>query len=241
MIERRGPRSWATDLKPLAPLAVVWLAGAILLAGVLGQRTIPYEELLLDPAHYEGRAWYVGLISNLGVLGWTTATVSAAGGGWLARIAGRIGAAEMLRGGALLSGLLLLDDLFQLHVVVPKALDLPRTSFYGAYVVLTVWWMVGSRWELARTRWPLLGAALGALALSVVVDRLGLGGNALIAEDSAKFLGILAWGLYFSLTGRDIARSVLSDLLMSTLDSVIVPSEADAVPAGGKTDQQRAD
>ena len=212
--ERRGRRSWIADLRPFTPLAILWLAGALLLAGLLSQEAVPYEELLLDPAHYQGRPWYTGLISNLGVLGWSTATVAAAGGSWLGRLGGRVGAAEMLRGGALLSGLLLLDDLFQLHIVVPHTLDLPKVVFYGLYGGLAGWWFIGTRLELLRTRWPLLAAAVAALSASVAVDRLWSGtGGGLIAEDSAKFLGILAWALYFVMTARDITRSVLAELL----------------------------
>jgi hypothetical protein len=194
-------------------LAALWLAAAALLAAVVSQRAVPYEDLLLDPAHVGGRPWYTGLVSNLGVLGWTTATVAAAGGGWLGRIAGRAGAAEMLRGGALLSGLLLLDDLFQLHIIVPPMVGMPQGVFSAGYVGLAGWWIIETRRELSRTRWPLLVAALGALGLSVVSDRLGSGrGAALVLEDSAKFLGILAWALFFVLTARDITGSVLAEL-----------------------------
>jgi len=189
----------------------VWAVASVFLGALAAQDVIPYEQLVLDPSAYGDVAWYTGLISNLGILGWTVATAVAATGGWLAGRAGRPGARALLRGGALYSSLLLLDDLFQLHVVVTHALGAPKAGFYGAYLVLGCWWAWTNARELRRTRWPLAAAAVAALSASVAVDQgMAAGSVALVAEDSCKFLGILAWGLYFVLTGRDIALSVLA-------------------------------
>lgn len=210
-MDRRTSTRVAQGLRPMLPLVVVWLAGSLVLWAVVRQDGIPYADLVLDPAQYGRRPWYTGLVSNLGVLGWTTATVASAVGAGAAQRGGRPGAAQYLRAGASLSGLLLLDDLFQLHIVVPRALGQPKMLFYVCYAVLGAWWAFGEARELLRTRWPLLIAAVGALALSVAVDVLGGGGEqALILEDSAKFLGILAWALYFWLTTSDIVGSLAS-------------------------------
>ncbi len=214
MTERRSEQTWRTALRPIAPLAALWLAGACLLGLLIGKSSIPSEQLLLDPAHLQSRPWYLGLVSNLGVLGWTTATVAAAGGGWISRAGGRRGAADMLRAGALLSGLLLLDDLFQLHIVVADVVGTSKMAFYATYAVLAGAWIITNIAELHRARWPLLVAAIAALSTSAVTDQLMSGaGRGLIAEDSAKFLGILAWALFFVLTTRDIADSVLTELV----------------------------
>jgi len=189
-----------------------------LLIAITKQNAIPYEDLLLDPSQYQGRPWYTGLVSNLGVLAWTVAAAAATGGAWIANAARRHGATAMLRGGALLTTLLLLDDLFQLHIIVPKTLGLPKVSFYGLYLVLSVWWLSSSWFELRRTRRLLLTAAVIALGCSVLFDQVAATGGGLVAEDSAKFLGILAWALYFVTTTRDIARSVLNELLARSSD-----------------------
>ncbi len=208
-MDRRTNSRVANGLRPLLPLVAVWLSGAIVLWALIRQEGIPYADLVLDPAQYGRRPWYTGLVSNLGVLGWTTATVASAMGAAAAHRGGRPGAAQYLRAGASLSGLLLLDDLFQLHIVVPRALGQPKMVFYACYAVLAAWWAVGETKELLRTRWPLLGAAVAALATSVAVDVLADGGEgALVVEDSAKFLGILAWALYFWLTTADIVGSL---------------------------------
>ncbi|MEZ5412657.1 MAG: hypothetical protein R2761_31780, partial [Acidimicrobiales bacterium] len=209
--ERRSRRKLSASLRPLAPLAVVWLLGSLTLALLVAQRRIPMEELLLDPNAYGGVHWYTGLVSNLGVLGWTVAAAGGAAGAWISGAGHRAGAVRFLRGGCLYTGLLLLDDLFQLHIVVSRAVGLPKSAFYCMYLALGLWWGLGGRAELARTRWPLLLAGVGALSVSVVVDQLvPPSPRALLAEDSSKFLGILAWALYFCLTARDIASSVVA-------------------------------
>lgn len=211
MSDRRSRRSPSAALGPLMPLIILWFAASLLLVALIGQEAIPHEELLLDPHSYSRLPWYTGMVSSFGILGWTTAAVAAAGGAWLARLAGRGAAAEMLRGGSLLSVLLLLDDLFQLHIVITKALDVAKVGFYLVYIGLGAWWAVTNLREVLRTRWPLLFAAGLALAGSALTDQLGPRTEAgLVVEDSLKFLGILAWGQYFVVTGRDIASSIVT-------------------------------
>lgn len=210
MTERRSGPSWRSGFRPLVPLTVLWLLGSAFLVTMVRQNGIPYADLLLDPAQFDRRPWYTGLISNLGVLGWAVAAVAAGGGGWLAGIGGRDQAGQLLRGGSLLSGLLLLDDLFQFHIIVPKTLGAPKMAFYGLYAGLGTAWAYSNRSEFSRTRWHLLVAALLALGGSAFIDFAGDGrSTSLLAEDSAKFLGILAWALYFVLTVGDISRSIV--------------------------------
>ncbi|MEL7155828.1 MAG: hypothetical protein AAFN30_04430 [Actinomycetota bacterium] len=210
-MDRRTNTWLQRGLRSLLPLLVVWAFGSALLWILVQQDGIPYADLVLDPAQYGRRPWYVGLVSNLGILGWTTATVTSVVGAGAAVRGGRHGAAQFLRAGATLSGLLLLDDLFQLHIVVPDTLGQPKLVFYLVYGLLGGWWALASARELLRTRWPLLVAAVFALGGSVLVDVFGHGaGAALVVEDSAKFLGILAWALYFSVTTHDIVGSLAS-------------------------------
>lgn len=190
---------------------MVWSLASGLLAALTTQHTIPYEELMLDPTFYGHLPWYAGLVSNLGVLGWTASTVVAGAGAWMAAAGDRPGARQYLGGAALFSALLLLDDLFQLHVVVTHQLGLSKAPFYGLYLLMGSWWLAANWREAGRTRWPLLAAAGLALSASMAIDQ-GVPASplALLAEDSSKFLGIVAWCLYFCLTAADISRSVLA-------------------------------
>ena len=60
-----------------------------------------------------------------------------------------------------------------------------------------------------RALWWVTWITLATMALELVAGYWA-GSLALVAEDSCKFLGILAWGLYFVLTGRDITLSILA-------------------------------
>lgn len=208
--ERRTRRSIAAGLEPLGRLAAIWAIAAALLLGLFEQNAVPPEALLLDPSAYNRLPWYTGLVSNLGILGWTVAATAAATGARLGRLAGRDSATRFLRAGAMLGILLLLDDLFQLHVVVAQQLGIDKASFYGLYGLLGLGWIVEHRAEALRTRWALLIASGLVLGGSGVIDQvLATSATALIMEDALKFLGILAWAQYFVLTTTDIARSIV--------------------------------
>ena len=218
MAERRSNRTGSSRLRPLLPLAAIWLAGCSLLVVLMVQRQVPYDELLLDPNNINKVPWYTGLVSNLGILGWTTATATGFFGSWIARYGGRSAAATMLGRGAALSTILLLDDLFQLHVAVKPLLGVSKPMVYAGYLVVAAWWFSTGRDEIARTRTELLLAATTAFGGSIVIDQLGsalLGldeAGALLLEDACKFLGVLAWAQYFVLTSSDIVESIVTDL-----------------------------
>jgi len=210
MPDRRSPYHLGSALRPLAPLAAAWSAGATLLFFLRWQSAISTEQLVLDPNSYHRLPWYSGFVSNLGILGWGMAAMSAGFAYWACRQVGRTRAQEAFGAGALLSSLLLLDDLFQLHIVVPTYLGLPKASFYGLYGVATVVWLASNWVELSRTRWQLLSASALVFSLSLVADQLVYpSSQQLLLEDSLKFLGIVAWAQYFVLSSTDTVRSII--------------------------------
>src|SRR5690349_16679860 len=115
MAERRRSRALRDQIPSLTPLLAMWAVGAPLLGVVYAQQQVSLEQLFLDPAYLSGEPWYTGVLSDLGVLGWASATVTALWGGWVAAQTGRPSAARFLRAGAVVSTVLLADDLFQLH------------------------------------------------------------------------------------------------------------------------------
>lgn len=218
MTERRSTRAGLSRLRPLLPLVGIWFLGCLFLVGLVLQRQVPYGELLLDPNSLNKVPWYTGLVSNLGILCWTTATSTAFFGSWLARYGGRPAAATMLGRGGLLSTVLLLDDLFQLHVAVKPLFGVSKAMVYVVYLAVAGWWVLTQQREIRRTRSELLLASLFAFGGSVFVDQFGsrlplLNDEALLlVEDACKFLGVLAWAQYFVLTSSDIVKSILGEL-----------------------------
>ncbi len=210
--ERRVRRAWRTPGPVVVPLAAVWLMGLVVLS-IAAQRT-DAQVLFFDPAMSgSDPKWYVGAISQLGILAWSIAALSAAWSAWFARHVGRPKAARFLARGAFATTVLLLDDLFVVHAVASNLLGVPKVVLAVLVVVPAALWAWRHLQDIARTRWPLLAVAVASLALSMIVERStgnSFSARATLAEDSPKFLGVLAWATYFALTSVDIARSVLT-------------------------------
>ncbi|HEC09413.1 MAG TPA: hypothetical protein ENI86_07585 [Acidimicrobiales bacterium] len=212
MEERRTRFAWRRQFRLVVPLALSWAGTLVVLAAAGLQRSVPAAELFLDPSALAGAHWYAGLLSNLGILAWTTAVVSALWGGWVAGRTGRPGAARFLLDGALVTVLMLVDDLLRLHSgVLPSLFGVSKAVAMLMVVAPTVAWAVHFGSEVLRTRWLVLISSLSALAFSVVADRFINRGTAtgILLEDGAKLLGVVAFALYFVLTSMDITRSAL--------------------------------
>jgi hypothetical protein len=209
-IERRRGFSAADHLRVLVPLMIVWALGSTCLAAVALRGNV--GELMLDPAYATGGAWYLGVVSQMGILAWSVGTVAAAGAGWMAAESGRADAARFMRRAALTSGVLLVDDLLELHAVLNRTFHLPKVGMEVVVLAPLAWWLVAYRRDILRTRYQLLAASLLANGTSFVVDAMlhpGVAGLGVLFEDGPKFLGTLAWATYFVMTARDIARSAV--------------------------------
>lgn len=198
----------------LVPLFAVWLGGSLLLVLIARQNPDVASELLLDPSYSAGYHWYTGLVSDLGVMGWTIGGTAAAFGWWLARRGGRPGAARLFGGGALLTGYLVADDLLQLHAgVIQELVPLSKHVVELLIAMSAAAWLWINHEEIRRTRAMVLGASLAALATSIVVDAASPASWSVVWEDGTKFLGILAWATYFVVTAADVLRSIFEERL----------------------------
>lgn len=212
--ERRRGFSTRSQGRVLVPMLIVWGLGTGVLL-TLAAKGAP-GELFLDPSFANGGAWYVGMVSQVGILCWTAAFVSAAFGSWVARKGGRTKAATFLKRGAVVTALLLLDDLIGLHSMVQSWTGFGKPVVVFLLVSPCLAWLVIHARDISRTRTQILVAALTGLISSGLVDLTAQTAKddtvGLFIEDSPKFLGILAWVTYFVLTTVDITRSVLNDL-----------------------------
>lgn len=216
-------RSWRTPGPVLVPLGIVWLVGLAVL--LLASRRPDPQVLFFDPAFSGGDPrWYNGAISQLGILAWSVAVLSAGWSAWFALHVGRPQAARFLARGSIATAVLLLDDLFALHGVVSRRLAVPKPIVTLLVILPVAVWVLLHLGDIGRTRWPLLGVAVACLSLSLLVERLtgnSMGPRATLAEDGPKFLGVVAWATYFALTSFDIARSVLTQTHTRRMDEVV--------------------
>lgn len=231
--ERRRGFSLRRQFVSLAPLAVLWFGGLLLLVVARVQTVAPLQTLFLDPAHLTGAPWYTGALSNLGIFIWTAGVVFAGSGAWVSKRIGRESAARFLAVGAAATLLLVLDDVFQLHAGLLKGLLGGSKNAAQLLVVFpTLAWAAIYVRDIQRTRSILLLAAFASLGGSVLVDvGVGLTGETeLLVEDGLKFLGILAWTQYFAITSRDIANSAIDTALRTTPGSNDESAARDGAP-----------
>jgi hypothetical protein len=210
--DRRSRSTIGERSKSLTPVLVAWLFGALVIGAVALQGAVAPEVLLLDAATASGGRWYVGAVTSLGVLAWATATGGLAVAGYVSRLAQRSGATRAFTFGAVLLALLMFDDLFLFHSDVgPHILGIPKNLTQGIEASVAAYWVFRHRSELARTRWELLLAAGGAFGVSLGIDVTGTGQDPsvrIIAEDGAKFCGLLALAVWSVLSATTLLRSL---------------------------------
>jgi hypothetical protein len=208
-----------TQAKNLLPILLLIYLPALVVLLVAGlQNRVPFSYLSDDPAYLTGSPLYLGLFSNIGMLFWGAAATISLFCAWIVR-----GSDDPVRWGtffrfsALLTLLLLIDDLFLIHELVGRIVAGGEIIVQGTegviYVAyLVVWWKT-----IRQTEFVLLFLVLGFFSLSLIVD-LGLLDSLLrhwhnFVEDTAKILGIGTWLTYIARTGAwRIRRSVATDL-----------------------------
>lgn len=208
--ERRRSWSFSAQLTAIGPLLLIWTFTLVLLYGSVAQDRVPTERLFLDAQQLGGQPWYTGLLHEAGILGWTVAATAAAAGAFVMSLTPRRGAMWFLAGGSLVTLMLLVDDVTGFHADLGPRLGLPKLLTVAGYLGVTAMWLVVSSREIRRTRWIVLCAALGALALSVVADVVRRDSDIpIFFEDAPKLIGIVGWATYFVFTAVDVTRSVV--------------------------------
>lgn len=108
---------------------------------------------------------------------------------------------------AILTGVLLLDDIFLFHEeVAPEYLHIGEKFVMVGYLLLGIAFVVLNRNEILSSEYFLLGLALAMLGTSVFLDALPIDDFGLryfwkrleiFLEDGFKFAGITTWLIYF--------------------------------------------
>lgn len=210
---RRGGQHLATTL-------TVWygppLALIVFIAWVSVQTKVPVSDFTRDPTAVLQASPFVGLLSNLGVLLWCTATAVCLFCAAVLRCQSlREEAPRFFLAAGLLTLLLLVDDLFRLHdFILPTYGGLAQEAFYLSYGGLAGLYLIRFRVVLLKTDFPLLVAALGLLGSSVLLDVLPetLLPWHFLVEDGLKLLGIVGWAGYWASTGLQAVRSAFTTL-----------------------------
>ena len=171
---------------------------------------IDTSKLTQDSNSVADQPLYIGLVSNLGILFWcATAAISL--------FTGRLGKSReatvesFLIYSGILSIILLLDDLFQLHEeVFQYKLHIPEELVLACYGIFTVVVFFRHRKIIPSTNYLVLFSGLLLFGFSLTVDTfLGNIRAENLVEDGSKFLGILTWfGYYASLSYETIKKKI---------------------------------
>lgn len=200
---------WRCQVKPLllvlthiyipALFALLTLTLASQLAGI----SISY--FTRDPSAIMGAPFYIGLLSNLGILLWCSSAVVCLFSFIIFRgVVKYTDFASFCLFSSVLTIVLLFDDLFLIHEsVFPQYLNIPEKFFYVSYVIALIAYLVRFKKTILKTEFFLLLLALNFFGLSIIIDlfqqtfHLLRPGLANLIEDFSKFLGILGWCTYF--------------------------------------------
>lgn len=170
-------------------------AFAVLLASFLISRIVDHslEELSQDATETLGAPAYLGLLSTLGAIAWSI--------GLGACVLGWIGTGASVRSPFLWGGVLTLaalaDDGFRLHESYYPTVGVGEKLLAVLYAAAGIAYVWRFRSFLRQHGAVLFAAAIVLLVLSLATDQLLEEDAPWLAEEGAKFIGIVAWALYF--------------------------------------------
>jgi hypothetical protein len=179
----------------LGALFVLLVAGAA--AAVILHENVPSKMLTSDPASFTDSPWWLGALSNLGLL-----LLAGSAGiwgvvGYLARRPGSSSqSVHFLLVSALLSVALAIDDTYMLHDSVLPGLGVPERAVYLAYGLAALAFVTFFRRTWLRTDYLIMFAAFAGFGLSVVLDSFWRVPRAGYIEDCFGLAGIVYWFLY---------------------------------------------
>lgn len=188
------PRRWLTGLTvmagALAPLLVVALALGT--GEPVGTLTRDITAIVKVPPYY-------GLLSQLGIVAWTSTCAICLLAFLVLYRKGRQQVAGCMLSAGILTGLVLLDDAFLVHETVAPYFGVPERAVVLVLVACGLVHVVTWRRMLLTTQNGMLVWAILALALSIGVDLLDgqitqiVGEWEYLIEDGLKWLGAVFW------------------------------------------------
>jgi len=205
-------------LRVIGLMAVMLAPALLVLAAVFKASTyfgVPIATFTRDPTAVAQVPYYVGILSNLGILAWCAAGVLSLFAAVIVRESGgprRHGA--FLLCSALITFMLMFDDLFMLHeCAFPLYMHINEKLVLACYMLLTGGYICAFRRVILHHDWPIFVASLGLFVVSVgvdVVEPAAIKSVHYLVEDGAKFLGVVLWAGFFARTAGQMLRHTMS-------------------------------
>jgi hypothetical protein len=199
----RSRRRHSDSSVRLAPALAVYgaaLAVLALLVAFAAVHDVTARELARDPLSVAGERPYIGALSQFGILAWAAGAAACLVAWLVLRHHPDAVTRRFFAWGGVLTAVLALDDLFQVHENAAQLPGLSEPLLLAAYPAALVIFLAAFRHSEALHRVaPLMAASLVLLAASMALDRIPeeiLVGHP-FWEDGAKFLGTAGWAATF--------------------------------------------
>ncbi len=184
-------------------LAAIYLPAAATIAIVAALSLyagVPVGFLTRDRAGLLGVHPVTGLLSNLGILVWSSCAFVALFSAIVLRKRDLEVVSRFLLSAGVLTLVLLFDDFFLFHEYLARNyLGIREEVVYAFYALATSSHLILFRRLISRTEYHLLGAAFAFFAISIAVDMDPPASDSwlYLVEDGSKFLGICSWCAYY--------------------------------------------
>ncbi len=191
-------------------LAGIYALAALTILGVkmvCTAKGLSLDAMLHDPLTVAQAPFYIGCLSNLGVLAWAYAA-SVFFFGWTQALVHSASKehTKFLFWSWILSAALTLDDLFMVHEdVFPSVLGVPQNTAYALYFALMASYLLAFQKIIRDKLATILIPGLLFFGLSIVLDE-AVTRLPLVLEEGGKLLGILTWGFYAHSAARYYSR-----------------------------------
>ena len=185
-------------------IAIVSAVLMVVVFAIARLKGIDPDVLTRDTAATAGVPYYIGFLSDIGILLWggTTAVCFFAAAAVTGGSGSRRLSAFLLASGAICL-VLGLDDTFQLHNELPQLAGVPEASVFVAYAVIAgvdAWLFLST---IRKTEYALLVIAVAFFAVSVLLEAAV---TPYYLQDGAKLVGQICLFVYFFRTGVSAAR-----------------------------------
>jgi hypothetical protein len=188
----------------------VFILFGVIVAWAKTSESVAISMFFRDIAATADLPFYVGFISQLGVVLWCASAVVC----FFAYVLVRKGnprntrSARFLLHSAIVTTLLLFDDLFLFHEeIAPNYLFVKEKFVLLFYLILCGLYLIANRDEILSLEYALMVLALTFFVVSVFIDKLPeviyeniefIEENEVLFEDGFKFMGIVTWFLFLA-------------------------------------------
>ncbi|MFI0429017.1 hypothetical protein [Mariniflexile sp. HMF6888] len=177
---------------------------------------IPFEKITGDPALTFKSHPFIGFLSNIGALIWCyTASICFFSALILFKTTDKKKALFFMCSG-IFTSILLIDDFFMFHDYIFYTFinsDIVQLIVYIAYAIFLFWYILRFLKFILSTLYIFLVLAIGFFGLSVLTDLIFKSkGLQYFIEDSFKFIGLINWMLFFSITAYNALLHKLQPL-----------------------------